>query len=140
MKKMFTLLAGTVLLTSLNLAFASPVTCPSPQDIRSTGSTFKHAYLVNGWDWALISQPFSFDNNQWQTTFKITLPSVMSANDAVVIGSEQFASTPLLTKPDSSSVGNKTTCVYLAMQNGAMVTASTPVDWGFKIGWGFKTR
>lgn len=134
MKEIFTILAGAVLLASLNTTFAAQVSCPSPQDIRSDGSFFTYAFLVEGYNWALVSDPFSFDNHQWQTTFKVYLPNVMSSKEAVARGSEQFGSTPLFNEPSSSTFGNKTICTYIAMQDGVMVTASTPADWGLKKG------
>jgi len=121
MKKFFTIIAGTVMLASVSSAFASPLTCPKPQDIRSSGSIFTHAFVVEGYNWALISNPFTFDNHEWQTS-----------KDAVVLGSKEFDSTPLWNEPNADTLGNKTICTYIAMQDGVMVTAISPADWGFK--------
>ncbi|HTM64229.1 MAG TPA: hypothetical protein VL360_06980 [Gammaproteobacteria bacterium] len=120
------------MLASVSSAFASPLTCPKPQDIRSSGSIFTHAFVVEGYNWALISNPFTFDNHEWQTTFKVYLPSVISSKDAVVLGSKEFDSTPLWNEPNADTLGNKTICTYIAMQDGVMVTAISPADWGFK--------
>lgn len=134
MKKMLSILAGCALLASLSSAYAGQTSCPSPEDIRADGSAFTYAMFVDGWDWALISKPFYFDNKEWQTTFKIALPNVMSPNDAIESGSPQFKNTPLAMNPDNAVFGNKTICTYTAMTGGVMVTVSTPVMYGIRKG------
>lgn len=136
MKKIFTVLVGTVLLASVTSAFAGDpdrINCPYPSIIRDNGSHFTSAFLVEGYDWTVVAEPFNFEDQEWQTTFTHSFPNVMDSGEAVKLGAYEFSHTPLLNNPASISTEYKTECIYTpARKGGPIVTVSTPAKWGFK--------
>jgi len=130
--KLFTVISSTVLFVAFGHVFAAEptTTCPNITDVRQTGSVFNFAKLQEGWDWELISQPFDYNDQQWQTAFTITLAGQMEPKEAIKMGSEIFKSTPFAALPTQAKFGNKTICSYTGKGSPYTLTVSTPVEYG----------
>lgn len=130
-KTILNVISSAILLASLGAAFAanSPG-CPDISSVRKDGSSFAFAKLVDGWDWALISQPFNYADVQWQTTFTVNLPNLMDPEVAISVGSDMFKRTPFATQPAQAVFGNKTICTYTQKGSPISLVVSSPVEWG----------
>lgn len=129
---MLKVISCAVILASFGNVFAagSITSCPGISDVRNKGSNFSFAKLDDASVWDLISQPFEYDDQNWQTTFSINLGVVVEPKDAIEIGSERFKNTPFASQPAEAKFGNKTVCSYTVKGSPYSLMVSSPVEYG----------
>jgi hypothetical protein len=127
----FKTLLAAGLLSSFGSVFASDLTCPSVDQIKSINFTEAHSVFDSGdgWFWMLNSSPFMHADVNWNLWFGGVL-SVKSQDQAEALrqGQIEFAKVSLNSNPTPEKDHDVNVCVYSTNDDSFVAAVTPPVQ------------